>query len=355
MIVFTADLHLTPLVWQSHPNMRGDAYFALAQLVQFCQQQKPAAVILGGDVFDLTHPDSESVNQFVRAMATIANSGAAIYAVEGQHEMATPPWVHLADGVTWIGDGEIATVPLTSKKSVRVRGLNYMAGGAVKELVEDASEEYDILVVHQMAKQALPIEGQYNFEMEWVPDFVRLVLAGDYHMPFNDGRLWYPGATHMRKIDERGTKRFLTIEQAKNGTFKISAQPLRSREVVELTLVTADDVTAAVEQLSQLITTTMELRPIVFARVGVDATDAVQRLKQLAEQGLKFHLKLALISSGVEVEPVKINLDEVSLTSCLAHVIDVEQDPELFRFTSGLLTSAEPHVVCEAKKAELGL
>jgi hypothetical protein len=356
MIVFAADLHLTPLIWQDYPELREDSYNALMQILSYCLENRPTALILGGDVWNRSRPDPDSVVRFVRSVDTLVEAGIDVYAIQGQHERATPPWTNVHKSIKYVGDGRVSRIVDGDIGTFTMRGFDCQPANSIREAVKVAKDECDIMLVHQLARQMINIEGAWDFDETWVPANVKLILAGDYHEPVKSGRLYYSGSTHMRSIDERTQRSFITVGKK----FKVTRHKLEQRGVIEVLVNDENQLAAAEKTIAAFKYGGRHEdigRPVVYARINADVPNVIERLKVACEDkhGGKF-LKPKIIGGGVEVvEQIQLPEGEVTLESCLSQAVDRDTDPKLHSFVLALLKSKEPRAVCEATRAELGL
>ena len=49
MIIFAADIHLTPRAWTNRWSIEGDAFYALQQIQDYVKGKKCSGIVLGGD------------------------------------------------------------------------------------------------------------------------------------------------------------------------------------------------------------------------------------------------------------------------------------------------------------------
>ena len=396
MIAFVADLHLTPLTWNDYPGLRGDAYFAWDQIVGWCVDHKPLALILGGDVFDKLKPDSESVVRFQRGVDKLHAAGVAVLAIQGQHDRSTPPWTDVASCVQWIGDGKLRTIGAGNGVTVRIMGYDCTPADIIHSCLENDREHNnvpDLLVIHQLVKAAVPFEGAWDFDQTWTE--APLILAGDYHGAEQFGRVLYSGAATMRKIDERGPKSFVVISPHMNevkpkaakkakpkkpktkkakkakskpakkpaakyvwdGSFDIRRVPLVTRDVIEFAIMSDEDFDKAINRLTKPLTSAPEPInvPIVYARISDSVDGVITRLEKLAAE-VGFFFKYDTVSGGTEVVTlVELPEGEVTLETCLATAVDPQKDEEFYGFALALLKSPSPKEVLDAAKARLGI
>ena len=390
MIAFVADLHLTLLTWNDYPGMRGDAYFAWDQIVAWCVNNKPMALIFGGDIFDKIRPDAESVIRFQQGVDKIHAAGVAVLAIQGQHDRSDPPWTKVHPRVQWIGDGKKRTIGAGTGTTIEIVGYDCTSAAILHSCLENDREHDnvpDVLVIHQLCKEAIPFEGAWDFDQTWTE--AGLILAGDYHGAEQFGRVLYSGATTMRKIDERGPKSFVTIrphmkeitkksakKKAKkgakkgakkatkqaameyiwDGSFDTQVVPLIARDVIEFAIMSDEDLAAAIDRLSEPLSdapSPIDV-PVVYARISASVEGAITKLEKLAKEA-GFFFKYIMVSDGTEVvEQIELPEGEVTLETCLAQAVDPKLDEEFYSFALALLKTQDPKGVLDATKERLG-
>jgi hypothetical protein len=352
MIVFSADLHLSPTIWTDQPALRGDAYFAWHQIVAYCLKHKPSALILGGDVWDRSRPDPESVVVFTKAIDKLAAADIRVLAIQGQHERASTPWTDVNEHITYIGDGKPRLID-DDLGAVKICGFDCQSATTLKPLVEQA--DCDILVIHQLARQLLNTNSNFawDFDETWATDRVRLILAGDYHTAVNKGRMYYSGSTHMRSIDERTPRFFLVVGSG----FKVANIPLKQRPVITVTVLDESQLQEAIDTITDFkaaadIPAAIRI-PVVYARISSEVANVASALQAVC--GDKY-LKLKILGGGTQVvTPAELPAGHVTLESCLDQAVDRLTDPELYDFVLLLLKSKTPKSVCEETRARLGI
>ena len=361
MIVFVADLHLAPLIWQDYPDLKNDAYYAWEQIVNYCLRERPSALVLGGDVWNRSRPDPDSVVRFVRSIDLLVSGGTEIHAIQGQHERSSPPWMSVHKSIKYFGDGRVVRIiDPGDVGTFTMQGFDCESAEGIKaDMALVKKYAPDILVVHQLARQVLNIEGAWDFDEMWVPAEVKLILAGDYHEPVTSGRLHYSGSTNMRNIDERTPRSFITV--GKN--FKVTRHPLMQREVIEVLVLDEEQLKEAEAKIAEYKHGEREAvidKPVVYARISADVPKVVERLTIACEgdqagKGHKF-LKTKIVGGGTEVvEDIQLPEGEITLETCLDQAIDREQDQELHSFVLALLRSKDPKAVCEETRASLNI
>lgn len=362
MLYVAADLHLSPTIWNNLPSLRGDSYAALDQIVDTCvTAPAPSALLLCGDIFDKPKPDSESVERFRAAMDRLRDAGVKVYAIQGQHEKADPPWATALGAAHYVGNGvpfnlDVANGTGTCDKP-SVIGLDYTSSADLKQKLKETLKQVkklDILMLHQMAKQAIDIDGAWNFDIEWVKKGVKLVLMGDYHEHLNVGRLWYPGATHMRNIGEVGPKYFLRIN-----TPDMTVEPivLQTRPVLEVRAVTEDQLSEAVAEIMDFGEPQVReeiATPLVIARYAPSVRDVVPRIEE-ACQSRGFMLRFKTLVSDAKQGESELPQSDATLQGCLDQLVNRDDDEQLHSFVSSLLTAPDTKTVLDETKQQLGI
>lgn len=355
MIYAAADLHLSPLIWQDMPSLYGDSYAALSQIVEICAASgKGTTLLLCGDVFDKSKPDSDSIAKFVNAMARLRGIGINVYAIQGQHEKASPPWADAVDSASYVGDG-VPFVIYDGKAKVSVIGFDCTSTTDLQAKLNTV-EKVDILLLHQMAKQAIDIEGEWEFDIDQIHKNIKLVIAGDYHEQMNVGRLWYPGATHLRKINESGPKYILKIDPK---DLSVTPVALKTRQLVEINIVTEaqlDDAVKTIMDCTQESDRPTEISiPLVIARYSSGVKDVIPRIEDAChKRGFMLRTK-SVVADDDEYVEMTMPQASTTLLSCLDSVIDREQDADLHSFALSLLQSNEPRRVLQETKEQLGI
>jgi hypothetical protein len=249
--VFTADCHLSRLIWQRRPTLVGDSWAAFSALIGYCVQEQ-APLIIGGDLFDKAQPDSDSVVLFSREMQRMADARLPVYFTQGQHENArTPwalchPWPQHVHGRTFQVPGVLGTFYGIDWQPLGV------AAGALKAVPPDVTW----LVTHQVWLEHM---GDHitapECSMLDVPAHVRYVLTGDYHVhqitayPTTAGQqlLVSPGSLRPRNVAD--VQLPATAYHFNGSEFMTVSLP--RRPAVVGTLAGPDDIPAFLTALSQ--------------------------------------------------------------------------------------------------------
>jgi DNA repair exonuclease SbcCD nuclease subunit len=351
VIIFAADLHMSPGTWAALPGLRGDAYAAWTQIIERCielnsqNDSEQVHLILGGDIFDRNRPDSESVEAFISGVKRLTEASVKCYAIQGNHDRADPPWFETSDGVEWLHNR------IVDIDGLKVFGLDNMAAEELKSALEELDVVPDVLVLHQMAKFAINIEGAWDFDPAWMPDGVRLVLMGDYHMPISQNNIWYSGSTHIRAVDEPLEKRILKVDPGLN----VEELALTTRSVLRLRVTSQESLEDAVNQIGELhCNQSLFDAPLVVAWISSDVDEAYSRIREAAKD---CHLLLRAIRVTEQVElPEKAEMEgDISPRACLPDVLDREDDPEFFSFVDQILADEDTNAVLAGLRSKLKL
>ena len=107
-LIHTADLHLGQILYQNYDREDEHAHF-FQQLKTWCRAEKPDALVISGDIFDIQQPSASTKRFFNERIVDLAkdNPDMAIVIVAGNHDSASriqadsPVWD--AAGVRLVG------------------------------------------------------------------------------------------------------------------------------------------------------------------------------------------------------------------------------------------------------------
>ena len=115
-IIHTADLHLGQVIYQSYDRVDEHEHF-FRQLEKWCEDERPDALVVSGDIFDIQQPGA-ATRQFFNdhfVDISIKNPRMAIVIVAGNHDSASriqadcSVWARA--GVTLVGHGPSSDMP----------------------------------------------------------------------------------------------------------------------------------------------------------------------------------------------------------------------------------------------------
>lgn len=363
MIVFAADLHLADNVWASMPEVCGDSYRSLEQIVQCAIDNKASWFIIGGDLYDTKTPPPTAVEVFTRAVLRLQAAGVKVGYIQGQHERNDEqPWASVYPYAVRLSDGNVHEL----EPGVIVTGHDQAPPEVLKAWCQQIPKEANLVLVHQLARGTVPeIEGRqtWDFDPAWIPEHVRLVLMGDFHEPWqttithpNTQRVTefiYSGSTCMQSVSEPPAKSFLIVG-FKNGAFSLQRAPLNTRPFRGFAVLTPnpndEDIASMIDDVKQ-----MEAGSLVLVRFDPRAEN-IEQIFTEAHRRLHFMFKpLAIVDEATGAVDISV-LKEVSLESCLSLVVDREKDAEFYSFLLALLQSKSPKETLETFKLRvLGL
>ncbi len=88
-IIHTADLHLGQIIYQSYDRVDEHTHF-FVQLEQWCEKERPDALIVSGDIFDIQQPSAATRQFFNERFVSLAlkNPAMTIVITAGNHDSA---------------------------------------------------------------------------------------------------------------------------------------------------------------------------------------------------------------------------------------------------------------------------
>lgn len=352
MLVFAADLHLSPNTWAALPELCGDSYSSLRQIVDYCLKKKADALILGGDVFDRRNPDSASVAVFMDQMRKLRAASIPIFAIQGQHDRSDPPWtqIHGDLGIIQLGPQPFVGVPV-GNKTYNIAGFDNTSAANVQETLKTI-EGADIVVLHQSLKGVMGFADKWDLDEAWLHDNVKLGLVGDIHLPVSSGRCYYPGSTHMCAIDEPIEKSFITVD----AKLAVKRVKMDTREVVDLMVETEDGLTAAIATIRHYKPKSKRYpRSIIYVRLAPDVPGAYDALKTACAEAEHFFMPATLKVSAEGEATQERSVAATSLESCLAQAVDPTEAADAYGFILRLLKAEKPADELIDIKKEMGV
>ena len=335
-LLFAADLHMDPLIWRDLPNVLNDSHDSWLQIVAEALRRRVDAVILGGDVFD-RHPPSETVRCFLEGVWMLKEAKIPILAIQGQHGRSHKlAWSSLDPYV------EDIHYAVRTIGKFNITGIDNLPPTQLKECLANLNPCVNVLVVHQMIRGMVPSFGGreiWDMDPDWVPNHVKLVLAGDYHSPvertFKGIQFKYNGSTVTRSIDEPDAKFFHIIDEE----FGIEPVRLLTRKIARFLLM--NEVYTEDEE-RQMLTELVALPNGAVAYFRHNPRIAkLEEMCRAAAPHVNFIFKPAIIRTELiknEAAPVT----KVSLRGCLDRLLEREKDPFLYDFIVDLLASESP-------------
>jgi hypothetical protein len=296
--LIVSDLHLSDRTWGSHPDLLGDSYWGLEQVVRRATERQPAVVIAGGDCLDVSRPNSQPVSEFLQALAELQKQDIWFWYIQGQHEFDRPPWLSVSPWGTHLHGlvGEVGPF--------KIYGLDYQPTAHLPDALQAIREDADVLICHQAWREFM---GRDTCQGElWQIPHVPLVFTGDLHQyreatfrgaDGRDFRVYSPGATHMRKIDEPEEHYILWLYD--DGTVEretlrsrpvIRSGPLSREEQLEEFLVGLPEKLAAADAAAAGLPEALR-RPLVQVKFHRDLPQVERRLAAVLNETASLHLQ----------------------------------------------------------------
>lgn len=347
--VVTGDTHLHPGAWSSLPEVNGDAYRSFEQIVHHCITHKVSGLFLAGDVFD-AQPPASTVAFFLKQMLALEAAGIPVWAIQGQHGRDRHlPWTSVYPYVKHLHNQVVIL------EGISISGFDNLPPEELKTTLVGLPSSIKLLILHQMARGAVPdIAGRqtWDFDPEWCPPFVKLVLMGDYHNGWQhdqelDGfrtHFEYTGSTCMQSINEPPEKSFIEVEVIQ-GEMKLNRVPLQTRPFFKLTVLDAS-------ALEDLLSRFPQVPAGALCHVEFDPRVPDVEAK-LRTTNPAVHLKLDQLSfSDTADHPPLPEALERSLLGCLDSLVKRDEEPALHSFMSGLLRSKSKADYIQGERAK---
>lgn len=210
--LFCADTHLDVGAWAHKPKLRGDSRFAFEQICDLAISKEVEAVFAAGDFFDTRKPPSEVIEVVRDSLSCLAAAGIAFYFIQGQHDLALPPWLNaIHEHPQWLHRNSVQL-----SNSVNVYGIDWSPIERLTGQFKDIPQNTDILVMHQVWSDFMGSVVACECEFADVP-VAPTLFTGDYHVTKvvnkdgsekvrgadgQDLTVYSPGSTHLRSVDE---------------------------------------------------------------------------------------------------------------------------------------------------------
>lgn len=260
--IHLSDLHLGKRL--SGFSLLEDQRFILDEIQRICEEEKPDAVLIAGDVYDKSLPSAEAVELFDSFLTALAGLVPHVFVISGNHDSAErlafggrlmdKSGVHMAP----VYSGKVEPVELSDEfGTVSVWMLPFIKPAAVRGFFPDEEindhgdalrlavramgideSKRNVLIAHQFVTGAerceseeIPVGGLDNVDASVFEDFDYVAL-GHIHGPQNigSGRIRYCGTPLKYSFSEMGHKKSVTLASLENkGVLK-----LKTRELVPL-------------------------------------------------------------------------------------------------------------------------
>lgn len=235
ILAMTSDWHLQLGAWKRANTPKGDSFFALRQIYQFCVER--GVDLLGaGDLFDDLKPETFVLQQAFRFADDMQRAGRKIFFTQGQHEKASPPYLSLHPYPVHVHRRPIGVRGLT------IYGIDHVPADRLESEVEDIPTGVDVLLCHQVWAEFMGVGAEGRLAMLNKPGGARVVLTGDYHvhrvLDVEGVQVCSPGSTCLQSINEPDEKAFFLLYD----DLSFESVPLVTRPTIRRTVRTDADV-----------------------------------------------------------------------------------------------------------------
>lgn len=256
-VLIVGDAHLSQRMYSKRPEIEGDAFCALEQIVSLCIEKSYVPLFLG-DQFDVNYPPVRCVDFWYSQMERLASAGISAHIIDGNHDPGSNTetdersWSCIHPAVIHVQPGNVYTFKLAAGSPVKVTGFDYRPtverSAEALKLCTDLGKDVNILM-HQMPRQSVcGYDGAWDIDLDAVPNqvFCGHVHNG-YDMPLAaGGKLCVVGSTHPRAIDQGADKRCILL----NG-YGTEVIPLHFRKIFRHSVQTEKDVPAFLKKIAK--------------------------------------------------------------------------------------------------------
>ena len=265
--VHLSDLHLGKRV--NEYSMLEDQEYILTKIINIIDDEKPAGVIIAGDVYDKSIPSAEAVQMFDDFLTRLAKRNLQVFVISGNHDspermsfgsrLMDQSGIHISQ----VYNGQIEPFAMEDDHgAVNVYMLPFVKPAHVKRFSDESIESYtdalrvaiaemnvnqserNILITHQFVTGAMrsdsedvSVGGSDNVDVS-VFDSFDYVALGHIHSPQNctSERVRYCGTPLKYSFSEAKDKKSVTVvELAEKGSLSVKTVPLiPMRDMVEI-------------------------------------------------------------------------------------------------------------------------
>ena len=265
--VHLSDLHLGKRV--NEYSMLEDQEYILTKIINIIDDEKPAGVIIAGDVYDKSIPSAEAVQMFDDFLTRLAKRNLQVFIISGNHDspermsfgsrLMDQSGIHISQ----VYSGKIEPFALKDEHGIiNVYMLPFVKPAHVKRFSDESIESYtdairvavaemnvdqsarNLLITHQFVTGAtrsesedVSVGGSDNVDVS-VFDGFDYVALGHIHSPQNctSERVRYCGTPLKYSFSEaKDNKSVTVVELAKKGSLSVKTVSLvPMRDMVEI-------------------------------------------------------------------------------------------------------------------------
>ena len=265
--VHLSDLHLGKRV--NEYSMLADQEYILTKIINIIDDEKPAGVIIAGDVYDKSIPSAEAVQMFDDFLTRLAKRNLQVFVISGNHDspermsfgsrLMDQSGIHISQ----VYSGKIEPFAMKDEHGIiNVYMLPFVKPAHVKRFSDESIESYtdairvavaemnvdqgarNLLITHQFVTGAtrsesedISVGGSDNVDVTVFDDFDYVAL-GHIHSPQNctTERVRYCGTPLKYSFSEaKDSKSVTVVELAKKGSLSVKTVSLvPMRDMVEI-------------------------------------------------------------------------------------------------------------------------
>ena len=265
--VHLSDLHLGKRV--NEYSMLEDQEYILTKIINIIDDEKPAGVIIAGDVYDKSIPSAEAVQMFDDFLTRLAKRNLQVFIISGNHDspermsfgsrLMDQSGIHISQ----VYDGKITPFTLQDESGdVNIYMLPFVKPAHVKRFSDESIESYtdairvaiaemkvdqsarNLLITHQFVTGAtrsesedISVGGSDNVDVS-VFDGFDYVALGHIHSPQNctSERVRYCGTPLKYSFSEaKDNKSITVVELEEKGNISVKTVSLvPMRDMVEI-------------------------------------------------------------------------------------------------------------------------
>lgn len=365
LFVATADWHVKEHTWADRPGLRGDAIYALAQIVSFAVKKR-IPVLAAGDLLDSKRNEAFPIHAVRIQIERLAEADVPLYFIQGQHELQERPWLNaLHKWPTWWGDDLCLRIG-----THRVWGLEWTPPDQLEKRLGDIPEETAVVMVHQVCHHWMGGITSPELDFAMVPH-AKLLIVGDYHK--HDKVLAHnkqgkkmlvlsPGSIAMQSIDEERVKKFFVVFD----DLSVKSVRLKTRPVIDCPPLTCEhDVDRFVGSIeADILVANARARaigipegirdPIVYVSYDVTVPDVYKRIARAMPKGTHlFRKEILPVDEEDDLSTAQREASlEMGLLGCLDKVVNRDEEPEVHGMCHALLSTDEPGAVLSGIRKE---
>lgn len=218
LAICCSDLHLDRCNWKNRPKLAGDSRWAFEYLCTQAIEREVLFVLAAGDLLDVPEPDSETVEQVRKQLDRLQEANIEFLYIQGQHEFADPPWFQAVHSWPTHLHGQAVSL----RSGFDLYGLDFQRAATLEAELAKIPATADMLMCHQVWLEFMGGVAVCEGSLARIPH-VKTVLTGDYHrhelktVVAADGRkvrVFSPGSTSLREINEEPNKNFWLLDEA---------------------------------------------------------------------------------------------------------------------------------------------